>query len=52
MTDAPIAPENPMMVDRAAARRPKLEGGKHFIMHTNFAPAGDQQQRLADPVRR
>ncbi|SCZ67692.1 excinuclease ABC subunit UvrB [Epibacterium ulvae] len=48
MTDAPIAPENPMMVDRAAARRPKLEGGKQFIMQTNFAPAGDQPTAISE----
>jgi len=48
MTDAPIVPENPMMVDRAAARRPKLEGGKQFIMQTNFAPAGDQPTAISE----
>ncbi|WP_425592025.1 excinuclease ABC subunit UvrB [Epibacterium ulvae] len=48
MTDAQIAPENPMMVDRAAARRPKLEGGKQFIMQTNFAPAGDQPTAISE----
>nr|WP_282095090.1 excinuclease ABC subunit UvrB [Epibacterium ulvae] len=37
-----------MMVDRAAARRPKLEGGKQFIMQTNFAPAGDQPTAISE----
>ncbi len=38
----------PMMADRAAERRPKLEGGKRFDMHTTFAPAGDQPTAIAE----
>ncbi|MQY42603.1 excinuclease ABC subunit UvrB [Epibacterium sp. SM1969] len=38
----------PMMVDRAAARRPKLEGGKRFEMQTQFDPAGDQPTAIAE----
>ncbi|MEP5213000.1 DEAD/DEAH box helicase family protein, partial [Sulfitobacter pontiacus] len=38
----------PMMVDRAAERRPKLEGGKRFEMHTTFDPAGDQPTAIAE----
>ncbi|MBT8154737.1 excinuclease ABC subunit UvrB [Epibacterium ulvae] len=38
----------PMMADRAAERRPKLEGGKRFEMHTTFAPAGDQPTAIAE----
>ncbi|RBI87621.1 excinuclease ABC subunit UvrB [Rhodosalinus halophilus] len=28
--------------------RPKLEGGKRFVMHTDFAPAGDQPTAIAE----
>ncbi len=38
----------PLMADRAAQRRPKLEGGKQFIMHTKFQPAGDQPTAIAE----
>ncbi|MQQ09877.1 excinuclease ABC subunit UvrB [Epibacterium sp. SM1979] len=38
----------PMMVDRAAQRRPKLEGGKQFTMSTTFDPAGDQPTAIAE----
>ncbi|GKY88086.1 excinuclease ABC subunit UvrB [Sinisalibacter aestuarii] len=36
--DAPVAP----------APRPKLEGGKRFVMHTTFKPAGDQPTAIAE----
>lgn len=29
-------------------QRPKLEGGKKFIMHTEFSPAGDQPTAIAE----
>ena len=28
--------------------RPKLEGGKRFVMKTEFAPAGDQPTAIAE----
>ena len=28
--------------------RPKLEGGKRFVMHSDFAPAGDQPTAIAE----
>ena len=30
--------------------RPKLEGGKRFVMHTEFEPAGDQPTAIAELV--
>ncbi len=38
----------PQMADRAAQRRPKLEGGKRIVMHTEFEPAGDQPTAIAE----
>ncbi len=38
----------PLMVDRDAARRPKLEGGRRIVMHTDFSPAGDQPTAIAE----
>ncbi len=38
----------PQMVDREAKRRPKLEGGKRIVMHTEFEPAGDQPTAIAE----
>ncbi|NIZ15576.1 excinuclease ABC subunit UvrB [Phaeobacter sp. HF9A] len=38
----------PMMADRAPERREKLEGGKKFVMHTAFSPAGDQPTAIAE----
>ena len=35
-------PEQVQMAERDAVQRPKLEGGKAFVMHTDFSPAGDQ----------
>ncbi|MCC6305383.1 MAG: excinuclease ABC subunit UvrB, partial [Rhodobacteraceae bacterium] len=32
----------------APARREKLEGGRAFVMQTDFAPAGDQPQAIAE----
>ncbi|MFA5581633.1 MAG: excinuclease ABC subunit UvrB [Paracoccaceae bacterium] len=32
----------------AAQNRPKLEGGKRFVMHTDFQPAGDQPKAIAE----
>ncbi|SMX31565.1 excinuclease ABC subunit UvrB [Actibacterium lipolyticum] len=39
------------MMDAPAAdvrSRPKLEGGKRFVMHTDFSPAGDQPTAIAE----
>ncbi|MEP4037958.1 MULTISPECIES: excinuclease ABC subunit UvrB [unclassified Pseudophaeobacter] len=36
------------MVERDAVQRPKLEGGKEFVMHTEFSPAGDQPTAIAE----
>jgi excinuclease ABC subunit B len=36
---------NPTM---APVARPKLEGGKRFVMHTPFQPAGDQPTAIAE----
>ncbi|WP_424939279.1 excinuclease ABC subunit UvrB [Aliiroseovarius sp. S253] len=36
---------NPTM---APVARPKLEGGKRFVMHTPFKPAGDQPTAIAE----
>ncbi|WP_432450627.1 excinuclease ABC subunit UvrB [Aliiroseovarius marinus] len=38
---------NPTM---APVARPKLEGGKRFVMHTPFQPAGDQPTAIAELV--
>ena len=40
-SDAPVAryPE---------VTRPKLEGGKRFVMHSEFRPAGDQPTAIAE----
>ena len=38
------APPSPL------AQRSKLEGGKRFEMHTDFEPAGDQPEAIADLV--
>ena len=40
----------PMMTvaDGAAKARDKLEGGKRFVMHTEFSPAGDQPTAIAE----
>ncbi|MBO9478432.1 excinuclease ABC subunit UvrB [Shimia sp. R11_0] len=47
MSDAANAPllNGP---DPEAARRPKLEGGKRIVMHTEFEPAGDQPTAIAE----
>ncbi|MCL4189229.1 MAG: excinuclease ABC subunit UvrB [Rhodobacteraceae bacterium] len=36
------------MPDTAPARRDKLEGGRRFVMHSEFRPAGDQPQAIAE----
>ena len=36
------------MSTRAPGQRPKLEGGKRFVMHTGFSPAGDQPAAIAE----
>ena len=38
----------PTMAERAPQQRPKLEGGKKFVMHTEFAPAGDQPAAIKE----
>jgi len=43
-TNAPVArPE--------VLTRPKLEGGRRFVMHTDFEPAGDQPAAIAELAR-
>ncbi len=37
--------------DKPAAPRAKLEGGRRFVMHTDYQPAGDQPQAIAELVR-
>nr|WP_226898428.1 excinuclease ABC subunit UvrB [Mangrovicoccus algicola] len=37
-----------MLQDPAPAPRPKLEGGRRFVMQTEFAPAGDQPAAIAE----
>ncbi|WGH80342.1 excinuclease ABC subunit UvrB [Jannaschia ovalis] len=39
------------MVQRAAAARPKLEGGQRLRMATTFEPAGDQPTAIAELAR-
>jgi excinuclease ABC subunit B len=34
----------------AAPSRPKLEGGRRFVLHADFQPAGDQPQAIAELV--
>lgn len=36
------------MDERDAIRRPKLEGGRKFVLHTEFSPAGDQPTAIAE----
>ncbi len=36
------------MSDTPPAPRAKLEGGKRFVMHTEFAPSGDQPTAIAE----
>ncbi len=36
------------MTTRTPQQRPKLEGGKEFVMHTEFSPAGDQPTAIAE----
>ena len=38
----------PMMTQRAPQQRPKLEGGKRFVMNTTFDPAGDQPTAIKE----
>jgi excinuclease ABC subunit B len=40
MPDAPLT--------RPIPARPKLEGGKRFVMHSTFTPAGDQPTAIAE----
>ena len=40
-------PETGLSVDAVRAR-PKLEGGKRFVMHSEFQPAGDQPTAIAE----
>ncbi|WP_304612824.1 MULTISPECIES: excinuclease ABC subunit UvrB [unclassified Paracoccus (in: a-proteobacteria)] len=44
-TNAPM----PMLLQ--PERRVKLEGGKHFVMHSEFSPAGDQPGAIAELAR-
>ncbi|OIQ38475.1 MAG: excinuclease ABC subunit B [Roseobacter sp. MedPE-SWde] len=40
--------QSEQMVERDAVQRPKLEGGKAFVMHTEFSPAGDQPTAISE----
>ncbi|WP_373354459.1 excinuclease ABC subunit UvrB [Pseudoroseicyclus sp. CXY001] len=42
------SPEQMPMLQRAPERREKLEGGKSFVMHTSFSPAGDQPTAIVE----
>lgn len=42
-------PDQPLpMTQTVPHRREKLEGGKRFVMHTEFQPAGDQPTAIAE----
>ncbi|NBR54004.1 MAG: excinuclease ABC subunit UvrB [Rhodobacteraceae bacterium] len=41
-------PDQMPMVQQTPHRRDKLEGGKSFILHTEFQPAGDQPTAIAE----
>nr|WP_303965953.1 excinuclease ABC subunit UvrB [Donghicola eburneus] len=41
-------PDTFSMQNAAPQRREKLEGGKQFVMHTEFAPAGDQPTAIKE----
>ncbi len=41
-------PDNFSMQNAAPQRREKLEGGKQFVMHTQFSPAGDQPTAIKE----
>ncbi|MGZ9812306.1 excinuclease ABC subunit UvrB [Pseudoroseicyclus sp. H15] len=41
-------PEDMPMLQRPPAQRDKLEGGKRFVMHTEFSPAGDQPTAIKE----
>ncbi|SLN67377.1 UvrABC system protein B [Falsiruegeria litorea R37] len=40
--------DNTQMVSEDVRARLKLEGGKEFVMHTDFSPAGDQPTAIAE----
>ena len=41
-------PQDMPMLHRAPQQREKLEGGKRFVMSTEFEPAGDQPTAIAE----
>ena len=41
-------PDQMPMVQQTPHRRDKLEGGKQFVLHTEFQPAGDQPTAIAE----
>ncbi|RYG92869.1 excinuclease ABC subunit UvrB [Loktanella sp. IMCC34160] len=41
-------PDQMPMMHRAPKQREKLEGGKRFVMQTEFQPAGDQPKAIAE----
>lgn len=45
---APQSDQSMPMMQTLPHRREKLEGGKRFVMHTDFAPAGDQPTAIAE----
>ena len=44
----PYATTDRRDIAEASRPRPKLEGGKRFVMHTDFKPAGDQPTAIAE----
>ncbi|MDE0532516.1 MAG: excinuclease ABC subunit UvrB [Albidovulum sp.] len=40
----------PAIIQTDFSEREKLEGGKNFVLHTNFEPAGDQPTAIAELV--
>ena len=41
-------PDHMPVLQRAPERREKLEGGKQFVLHTEFEPAGDQPTAIVE----
>ena len=44
-------PDHMPVLNRLPERREKLEGGKRFVMHTEFQAAGDQPSAIAELTR-
>ena len=48
MPDTPPEPPTMPLTQPIPARAPKLEGGRRFVMHSTFSPAGDQPRAIAE----